>query len=182
MTRISDHPSTDPVGDGLGPVPEGNRPGHHPPVEQDKPARMPPQPPGAVPRTVHLPFRFDHTMAVPALLFGVTRRTAEVVVGEEDLLVRFGPWSLRTPLSNVADVGVTGPYRWLKVVGPPHLSLSDSGVTFATSTSEGVCIDFHEPVPAALPFGLLRHQAATVTVEDPQAFVSELRAAIRRVA
>ncbi len=162
-------------------VPEGNRPGHHPPVEQDKPEGAPPQPPGAVPREVRFPFRFDRTMAIPALLFGVVRATAEVVVGEEDIAIRFGPWSLRTPLSNVADVGVTGPYHWFRVAGPPRLSLSDSGVTFATSAVEGVCIDFHEPVPAALPFGLLRHEAATVTVEDPQAFVRELRAAIRRV-
>ena len=42
-----------------GPVPEANRPGRRPRVQQDKPTGPPPTPPGAVPRTTHFPFRFD---------------------------------------------------------------------------------------------------------------------------
>ena len=36
-------------------------------------------------------------------------------------------------------------------------------------------------VRAVDPLGLLRHPAATVTVEDPAAFKAELEAAVRRV-
>ncbi|HYI61703.1 MAG TPA: hypothetical protein VEW93_07850 [Acidimicrobiales bacterium] len=163
-----------------GPVPEANRPGHHPEVEQDKPSGPPPRPAASIPRTTRFPFHFERSMVVPALAVGVMPRTAEVVVGEEDLRVRFGPWSLRTPLANVDEVTVTGPYSWLKVAGPPHLSLSDGGLTFATSTRAGACVRFRRRVPVLLPSNLLRHPAVTVTVEDPEAFARELRAAVRR--
>lgn len=163
-----------------GPVPEGNRPGRRPRRPQDKPIGPPPTPPGAVPRTTHFRFRFDRSMRLPALLAGVVPDRADVEVGEERLTVRFGPWSLSTPLENVEGVTVTGPYAWPKVAGPPHLSFADGGITFATSTRAGACIRFRRPVPAALPVPLLRHPAATVTVADPEAFAEELEAAIRR--
>lgn len=163
-----------------GPVPEANRPGRRPRVQQDKPTGPPPTPPGAVPRTTHFPFRFDPPLRLPALLAGVVPDRADVEVGEERLTVRFGPWSLSTPLENVAGVSLTGPYTWFKVAGPPHLSFADGGITFATSTRAGACIRFRRPVPAALPVPLLRHPAATVTVADPEAFAEELEAAIRR--
>ena len=85
------------------------------------------------------------------------------------LAVRFGPWSLRTRCPTCTSLTITGPYTWWKVAGPAHVSFSDGGVTFATTTERGVCIAFHRPVPAALPKGLLRHRAATVTVADPEA-------------
>lgn len=113
------------------------------------------------------PFRFDRRLAPLAALVGVRDASAYVEVGETHLLVRFGPWSLRTPLGNVQGTEVTGPYRWWKVAGPAHVSLADRGVTFATNTEAGLCIRFHEPVPAALPGGLLRHPGATVTVAAP---------------
>lgn len=113
------------------------------------------------------PFRFDRSLAPIARLFGVRDRSAYVEVDETHLLVRFGPWSLRTPLSNVQGSEVTGPFRWWKVAGPAHVSLADRGVTFATNTEAGLCIRFHEPVPAALPGGLLHHPGATVTVAAP---------------
>jgi hypothetical protein len=81
---------------------------------------------------------------------------------------------LRTPIANVAGTEVTGPYRWWKVAGPAHLSLADGGVTFATTTRAGLCIRFHEPVPAAVPKELLRHSSATVTVADPAALAAAL--------
>lgn len=165
----------------LGPVPEDNQPGHRPRVVQDKPTGPPPRPKGAIPREERFRFRFDAAMALPAAALGVLPRTTEVVVGPQDLTIRFGLWSLSTPLTNVADVTVTGPYSWPKVVGPPHLSLADGGVTFATTTAGGACISFEEGVPAALPFGLLRHPSATVTVEDPKAFAEAVKAAVRRV-
>jgi hypothetical protein len=164
----------------VGPVPPDNQPGHRPPVDQDEPVGPPPRPRSAIPRTTTFPFRFDPVMRLAALPFGVVPGRTGVTVGEHDLTIRFGSWSLRTPLVNVEDVQVTGPYTWFKVVGPPRLSLADGGITFATSTSQGVCIRFREPVPAVLPVGLVRHPGATVTVAEPDALARELRAAVRR--
>lgn len=126
---------------------------------------------------VRFPFAFDRHVGPAAALFGATPFTAWVDVDGEALTVRFGPWSLRTPLDNVAGVHQTGPYSWWKVAGPPRLSLVDRGVTFATSTRGGVCIEFRRPVPGALPFGVLRHPSATVTVDDPDALVEALTSA-----
>jgi hypothetical protein len=113
------------------------------------------------------PFRFDRRLAPLGALFGVRAAGAYVEVDDSHLLVRFGRWSLHTPLSNVQGTELTGPYRWWKVAGPAHVSLADQGVTFATNSEAGLCIRFHEPVPAALPGSFLRHPGATVTVADP---------------
>lgn len=166
----------------LGPVPEGNRPGHHPEVEQDKPRRRPPVPKGSVPRTTTWDFKFDWPVAGASLLAGAVPGTTEVEVGETHLRIRYGVWALRTELANVAEVSLSGPYSPAKVGGPPRLSLRDRGVTFGTTTAGGVCIRFRRPVRAVDPLGLLRHPAATVTVEDPPALKDELEAAVRRAA
>jgi hypothetical protein len=121
--------------------------------------------PGAV-ESLTFPFRFDLPFALPAFAFGVRPATARVAVRYKRLDVRFGPWRLVTPLDNVQSAEVTGPYWWPKVVGPPRLSLSDGGLTFATNAREGVCISFVEPVPGLLPVDYPRHGALTVTVDD----------------
>lgn len=149
-------------------VPDENAPGHHPPVEQDKPST----PPSLPARHRRFPFARDSLVARVSALFGVTNdERAYVDVDDERVHIRFGPWTITTPMTNVTGAERTGPYRWWKVIGPPHLSLRDRGVTFATSTSDGVCIRFRDPVPGALPNRFLRHPAATVTVEDPDDLV-----------
>jgi hypothetical protein len=112
-------------------------------------------------------FEFSQPLSWPLALLGVTPWTAHVDVADEDFAVRFGPWSLTTPLSNVEGATVTGPYLPFKVLGP-HISLADRGVTFGTTWRRGVCIRFRRPVAGALPTGLLKHPAATVTVADPE--------------
>jgi hypothetical protein len=164
--------------DAPGPIPEDNLPGHRPDVVPDKPL-VPPEPyrlravdDGAEvlgddePDRVRFDFLFEPVMAPFALSVGVTPFTASVVL-DDALHIRFGPWSLSTPRDNVAGCEVTGPYRLYKVAGPPHLSLRDRGITFATNRRSGACIRFHEPVAGLLPFGGLRHPAATVTVTNP---------------
>ena len=111
-----------------------------------------------------------------ARLFGVVPGNAWVEVDAHHLAVRFGHWSLRTPLTNVSDVTVSGPYSWWRVAGPPRLSLADRGITFATTPERGLCVSFHEPVHALLPTSALRHPAATVTVADPAALAAALAA------
>ena len=122
-------------------------------------------------------FAFDPTYRLPALLFGVTARTANVEVGPQELTVRYGPWRLRTSLDNVAQCRVTDGYSFVKTAGPPHLSFVDKGVSVTTSGGPGLCVSFHEPVPAIDFVGRIRHPAATLTVEDPAALRAELEAA-----
>lgn len=168
-------------------IPAGNRPGHEPEVVPDKPL-VPPRPYLVVDGGDSLPgspeldeglsvthrFAFDPLFLGPAAAVGVLPMTCRVEVDAETLGIRFGPWSLRTPIENVARAETTGPYALLKVIGPPHLGLRDRGVTFATNRKVGLCIGFHEPVPALAPFGLLSHPAATVTVADPLALGRDL--------
>ena len=69
----------------------------------------------------------------------------------------------------------TGGYAWLKTAGPPHLSLVDRGVTFATNGDRGVCLMLRDPVPGIDPTGRIRHPGVTLTVADPDGFEEALR-------
>jgi len=113
-------------------------------------------------------FRFSRAYALAGLPFGVTPRTTSLVVSSSQLRIRFGPWRLSTPLSNIAHAQVSGPYLFVKTAGPAHLSFSDHGVTFATNGERGTCIVFHEPVRALNPLGPPLHPNITVTVDDPE--------------
>ena len=83
--------------------------------------------------------------------------------------MRFGPWTLRTPRDNVAEAVETGGFAFLKTAGPPHLSFTDRGVSFATNGRAALCVTFHEPVRAIEPTGVLTHPGATLTVAEPVA-------------
>ncbi len=123
---------------------------------------------------LRFPFRFASAYRLPALAFGITPLTARVDLDDTDLRVRFGPWSLRTPRSNVAGVQRTGGFGYLKTAGPAHLSFSDHGVSFCTNGDDAVCVRFHEPVRALDPTGRLRHPGATLTVEDVPGLIAAL--------
>ncbi|MER6754386.1 hypothetical protein ABT235_09445 [Micromonospora echinofusca] len=120
-------------------------------------------------------FRFDPVFRPALALLGVRPATAWVDVDAAELVIRFGPWRLRTARRNVVGVAPTGPYRWWRGIGT-RLSVADAGVTFASSTAAGLCLRFAEPVPALLPGGWLRHPGATVTVADPDALARALAA------
>jgi hypothetical protein len=120
--------------------------------------------------TQHFPFARDPRFG---WLPGLLGTSSGVTVDDEVLDVRFGPWHLRTPLSNITGASVTGPYMAVKALGP-RLSLSDRGVTFGTTTRAGACVLFAQPVPALDPLGLLRHPGATLTVADPARLVAAL--------
>lgn len=123
-------------------------------------------------------FRFARDYRVPAGLFGVTPASAHVDVGEDLLDARFGLWRVRTPLTNISAVAVTGPYAFLKTAGPARLAITDRGLTFATNGDRGVLISFREPVRGLDPLGVLRHPELTVTVAEVQRFAKVLRAAV----
>ncbi len=127
-----------------------------------------------VPHVREFPFRFAPAYRIPALLFGIRESSAMVRVDAEDLAAFFGPWSIRTPLRNIASVSVTGPYGFVKTAGPAHLSLADRGLTFASNGARGVCVTFVHPIRGMDPAGLLHHPNLTVTVADPTGLATHL--------
>jgi hypothetical protein len=138
----------------------------------DEPRVAPPPPE----RVQEFRFRFDLAHRLAAAPFLVSPGTASVVIDRPRgfLVARFGPWKVETALVNVEVATPTGPYHPIKTIGPPHLSLSDRGLTFATNDREGLCIRFRVPVRGIDPLGVVRHPAITVTVDD----VDGLRAAL----
>ena len=123
-------------------------------------------------------FRFTPGYQLAGLPFGVTPWTARVQVDAEVFAIRFGWWRLRTPVTNIVETVVTGPFGFLRTAGSARLSLADVGLTCATNGERGLCIRFGQPVRGIEPFGLIRHPAVTVTVADPErlaTFLAELR-------
>ncbi|MCU4183306.1 hypothetical protein K6U06_02965 [Acidiferrimicrobium sp. IK] len=121
-------------------------------------------------------FRFDPRYVLPGALFGVTPFTAWLRVTQDELVVRFGLWSLRTPLANVAGAQRTGPYRLLTTLGPARGSFVDRGATFATNPRAGVCIRFERLQSILLPGGLLKSPGLTVTVAEVDRLAQRLQA------
>jgi hypothetical protein len=120
-------------------------------------------------------FAFGPAYRLAARAFGISPATAWVEVGDDTLDARFGPWRVSTPLANVADVAVTGPYAFWKTAGPARLAITDRGLTFATNEDRGVLISFHKPVRGLDPLGLLRHPELTVTVREVDRLAELLR-------
>jgi hypothetical protein len=121
------------------------------------------------------PFRFDRPYRLAGLLFGVTPRSAVIQVSDTELRVRFGPWHVATALPNITSVSITGPYAVVKTAGPARLTFSDRGLTFATNSDRGVCLEFAQPIPGIEPTGRLRHPNLTLTPADCAGLVRALR-------
>ncbi|WP_309650346.1 hypothetical protein [Nocardioides sp.] len=119
-------------------------------------------------------FAFAVAYRAPALLFAITPRTAWVDLDDAHLAVRYGPWSLRTPLTNVTGVERTGGFGWLKTAGPPHLSFSDRGISFTTNGDDAACVSFATPVAGIDPTTIIKHPGATLTLQDVPGFIAEL--------
>ena len=124
--------------------------------------------------------RFDFAFApayrAPARAFGITPGTAWVQVDHENFEARFGHWHVSTPLANIEDVALTGPYAFWKTAGPARLAITDRGLTFATNGDRGVLISFSAPVRGLDPLGIIRHHELTVTVADVDGLAELLRA------
>jgi hypothetical protein len=119
-------------------------------------------------------FDWDPAYRVAGLPFAVTPWTAYAEVTPTELRVRFGWWSLRTVRSNLVSATASRGYAFVKSAGPPHLSFSDRGVTFATTGRAGVCVRFDRPVPVLDPTKRLRHPGATLTLVDRAGFAEAL--------
>jgi hypothetical protein len=120
-------------------------------------------------------FEFARSYQAFARVFGITPETAWVEVGDRTLEVRFGVWRLSTPLANITDAAVTGPYALWKTAGPARLAITDRGLTFATNGKCGVLISFRTPVRGLEPLGAIRHPELTVTVVEVDRLAKLLR-------
>jgi hypothetical protein len=158
----------------FGPVPEANQPGHHPEVEQDKPTGPPPGPSIAPRHLRRFDFRFEPILLPFAALATVLPGMAFVEVDDDEVRIHFGVWAMAFPRTEVVDVQETGDFWLPKVAGPPHLSLADRGITFATNRQRGTCITLAHAQPGPYPW--LRHPNVTVTVAD----ADDLEAALVR--
>ena len=119
------------------------------------------------------PYHFDRRFVPMWLSAGALPWRDGVTITDDDRFVAtFGLLRVRTPLDNIADVHVTGPYRWWTAVGP-RLSFTDDGLTFGTNPRAGLCVHFRERIPHVI--GFRDHSALTVTVADPHALEARLR-------
>jgi hypothetical protein len=114
--------------------------------------------------TERFEFAFAPTYERAARPFGITPRSAWVSVDDVLFDARFGHWRVSTPLANITEVEVTGPYHFFKTAGPARLAITDRGLTFASNGDRGVCLSFHAPVAGIDRRGLIRHPELTVTV------------------
>ncbi len=118
-------------------------------------------------------FAFEGRFRPVLAVLGVFPSTAHVTLDSHRLVAHFGPWSCETPLDNIVDVQVTGPYRAHRAIGA-RASFADRGLTFGSTTAGGVCLCFREPVPGLDPFGAMAHPGLTVTVADRDGFAAEV--------
>jgi hypothetical protein len=123
-------------------------------------------------------FEFDfHPRYRPLLrALGVTAENSHVAITDDRRFVaRFGSREVSTPLGNISCIQRSGGYRWFKAIGIRG-SLADGGLTFGSTTTQGVCVRFAEPIPALLP-GMRTHPGLTVTVADADGLVAALEGA-----
>ena len=121
-------------------------------------------------------FAFAPGYRLAGRAFGIRPATAWVDIGAGMLDARFGPWRVSTPLANVTEVAVTGPYAFWKTAGTARLAITDRGLTFATNGDRGVLISFRTPVRGLDPLGAIHHPELTVTVSDVDRLEKILRA------
>lgn len=132
-----------------------------------------PRPPAYIVPMEKYPFRFDRTFTPMLVAMGVRPDNSSVVLSDDDrVLVTFGRWKVDTPLSNIDCIELSGPYRWYRAIGVRG-SRVDQGLTFGSTTAGGVCMTFHEPIPALLP-GMKHHPGLTVTVVDRDGLAAAL--------
>ena len=99
-------------------------------------------------------------------------RDGVTVTDDGRFVATFGLLRVDTPLDNISDTHVAGPYRWWTAVGP-RISFADDGLTFGTNPHAGLCIHFRNRIKRVI--GLRDHSALTVTVADPDALDARLR-------
>ena len=119
------------------------------------------------------PYRFDRRFLPMWLVPGALPwRDGVTITDDGRFVATFGLLRVDTPLDNISDAHVAGPYRWWTAVGP-RISFADDGLTFGTNSHEGLCVHFEEKIRRVI--GFRDHSALTVTVADPHALEARLR-------
>lgn len=119
------------------------------------------------------PYHFDRRFLPMWLGAGALPwRDGVTLTDDAHFVATFGVLRVDTPLDNISDAHVAGPYRWWTAVGP-RISLADDGLTFGTNTQAGLCIHFRDKIKRVI--GFRDHSALTVTVADPSALEARLR-------
>jgi hypothetical protein len=119
------------------------------------------------------PYRFDKRFAPLWLGVGALPwRDGVTITDDGRFVATYGLLRVDTPVENIVDTHVGGPYRWWTAVGP-RLSFADDGLTFGTNAHSGLCVGFREKIRRVI--GLRDHSALTVTVADPHALEARLR-------
>ena len=119
---------------------------------------------------MRFPIRVDDRYRPFLRLFGVKPGNAHVDLGD-DLVARFGRFSVRTPIGNVTRWRIEGPWRAITAVGVRR-SVRHGDVTFAGTPRGGVRIDFRDRVR----FRPFRIPALYVTVDDLEGLAAALAA------
>ena len=101
-------------------------------------------------------------------MFGVHGDNAYVDLSDQ-VDVRFGFFSLTTPVSNLAGWRIEGPWAWLTAIGVRN-GIRHGDVAFDSTHTGGVRMDLWVPVR----FGPLRRTAVYVTVDDLEGFAAAL--------
>ncbi|UOZ02862.1 hypothetical protein [Amycolatopsis sp. WQ 127309] len=121
--------------------------------------------------------RLHAKFAGPSWLQPWLERHSGLDLDATGLHVHLGPWSVSTPLANLAGAEVSGPFKPWRALGV-RLSLADCGLTFGTNSARGLCVRFRDPVPGIEPSGLLRHPSLTATIAEPDLVADVLNQAI----
>ncbi|HEX9711258.1 MAG TPA: hypothetical protein VGB52_01740 [Actinomycetota bacterium] len=114
-------------------------------------------------------FGFDDRFRWVLAALGVWPDRAWAQIAGGLVTARFGRWLLETPVENVAETSISGPYSPLKAIGV-RWSFTDGGLTFGTNTERGICLRFGEAVPGGTPFVVITHPGLTLTLEEPELF------------
>lgn len=120
-------------------------------------------------------FEFHNRYRWLLLPLAVTPGNSRVSVSAADgFFAKFGPWKVKTPISNITGFQESGDYKWYRAIGIRG-SATDHGLTFGSTTRHGVCLTFAEPIAPLIPL-VKGHPGLTVTVADPAGLVAALQA------
>lgn len=120
--------------------------------------------------------RFDPDLRRVLGLIGMRAATARVVVDPDRgvLDVRFGPWRVLTPLTNITSAAPARPRRTERRFTVVRPTPAPRDLVLATAGTGGVRIGFRHPVRVAGPVRPGRHTSLTLTPVDPQRLIADV--------